>query len=165
MSASQQGIIIWSVQTEEDVHATASLFEAYAQSLVIDLTFHDVSGALASLFGKYAPPVEALLLAHKTPSGGPVGCVGLRPLSMAGTCEMKHLYVDQEGRGLGLGRALASRIIVEAKRLGYRAILLNTLRSIETTIGLCKSLGFVEVDAHYYTPLENTVNLRLELQA
>lgn len=84
---------------------------------------------------------------------------------MAGTCEMRRLSVDPRGRGPGLGRALASKIVVEAKRLAYRAILLNTLRSMDTPVGLCKSLGFVEVDAHYYTPLENTVNLRLELQA
>jgi ribosomal protein S18 acetylase RimI-like enzyme len=164
MPASEEAVTISPVRSEEDLQAIIILFKAYAQALGIDLTFQDFTTELSNLPGKYAPPTGALLLARASSSGTAVGCVGLRPLPIDGTCEMKRLYVDPKGRGLGLGRKLAREIILEAKRLGYRAMLLDTLRSLEAALGLYKSLGFVEVEAYYDTPLEDTVFLRLDLE-
>ncbi|KAK5116297.1 hypothetical protein LTR85_009269 [Meristemomyces frigidus] len=106
------------------VEATIKLFEAYAQSLGIDLTFQDFAAEMASMPGE------------------PVGCVGLRPLAADGYCEVKRLYVDPKGRGTGVGKALAQRVLQEAKRLGYRAMRLDTLPHMECARALYKSLGF-----------------------
>jgi ribosomal protein S18 acetylase RimI-like enzyme len=161
----EEDFTISSAETEEDLTATISLFEAYALALGIDLTFQDFSTELSGMPGKYAPPTGALFLARNSASGEPVGCVGLRPLPIEGCCEMKRLYVDPKGRRMGLGKALAVKVIDEARRLGYKAILLDTLSSMVGPLRLYRSLGFVDVDAYYDTPLKDTVFLRLSLEA
>src|ERR1700761_8940719 len=116
---------ISTVESQQDLNDTIKLFEAYATSLGIDLTFQDFATEMSSMPGKYAPPTGSLLLARDT-AGEAIGCVGLRPLGTEGMCEMKRLYVDPKGRGLGVGKALAEAIIDEANRLGYHAVRLDT---------------------------------------
>lgn len=168
MAPQDQSIIINPVthSQEEDLQATIHLFQTYATSLGIDLTFQDFSTEMAGMPGKYSPEEGgALFLARKSDSRQPVGCVELRSLSLEeGTCEMKRLYVDPAGRGLGVGKALVGAVVQEAKRLGYAAMLLDTLKSMGAARGLYRSLGFVECEGYYETPLrEETVFLRLEL--
>src|SRR4051794_27904789 len=96
--------VIDPVASPDDLAAAAALFEAYAASLGVDLSYQGFAAELAGLPGHYAPPSGALLLA-RGPDGRPLGCVALRP--MAGDCcEMKRLFVSPDARGLGLGRAL-----------------------------------------------------------
>ncbi|CAK4031324.1 hypothetical protein DOTSEDRAFT_67250 [Lecanosticta acicola] len=125
---------------------------------------------MARMPGKYSPPNGALFLARLQPTNEAVGCVGLRPLTEPGgigigIAEMKRLYVDPAGRGMGVGRKLADAVVAEARRLGYEAVLLDTLPHMLSAIGLYKSLGFVEVEPYYATPLEGTVFLRLDLKS
>lgn len=136
--------------TEEELEVIAALFEAYAASLSVDLDYQDFGAELASLPGKYAPPRGALLLARDA-SGRPLGCVGLRPIAIAGVCEMKRLFLAPEARGLGVGRALAEAVVEEARRIGYRELRLDTLATMTAARGLYRQLGFVEI-APYYAP-------------
>ncbi|EME38499.1 hypothetical protein DOTSEDRAFT_67250 [Dothistroma septosporum NZE10] len=158
----KDSVTIRPVETKEDLSATIDLFEKYTQWLNIDLSFQDFATEMSKMPGKYAPPTGALFLA-RTYSGEPAGCVGLRVLSTSGTCEMKRLYVDPRGRGLGLGKALADTVIAEAKRLGYTAMKLDTLSHMTHALALYRSLGFREIEAYYDTPLESTVFLTLDL--
>jgi len=146
----------------EDMAAARALFEAYAASLPIDLDYQDFAGELAGLPGKYAPPRGALLLARDG-AGQAIGCVALRPLPDAGSCEMKRLYVRPALRGTGLGRRLARTIIEQAQQAGYRAMRLDTLASMEGALGLYRSLGFVSVDAYYAPTPAGTVFMELPL--
>ena len=159
---------IFPVTSPEDLTATIKLFEAYAESLGIDLTFQDFATEMASMPGKYASPTGTLLLARNNGSGEAIGCVGLRPLvdplGRHGICEMKRLYVDPEGRGTGAGKALAERVVAEAKSLGYEALRLDTLPHMESARGLYRRMGFVEIGAYYETPLEGTIFLELKLK-
>ncbi|EMC95375.1 hypothetical protein BAUCODRAFT_73063 [Baudoinia panamericana UAMH 10762] len=155
-------VSIEEVEGEEDLATTIKLFEAYAQSLGIDLTFQDFAHELGSMPGKYAPPQGILLLA-KAASGDAFGCVGLRPLAGHGYCEMKRLYVAPEGRGLGIGRALAERVVQEARLMAYQAVRLDTLPSMASARHLYTSLGFREVEPYYETPIKGTVFLELDL--
>lgn len=145
-----------------DVGVAATLFEAYAASIGIDLSYQDFAGELAGLPGKYAPPVGELLLA-RGPGGAALGCVALRPLGADGCCEMKRLYVVPAGRGLGLGRALAQAIVGEARRIGYGQMRLDTLPTMGPAIALYRELGFVPVPAYYETPVAGTLFLGLTL--
>ncbi len=99
------GFDITPVRTADDLAAAAALFAGYAASLPVDLAYQDFADELAALPGKYAPPAGALFLA-RAPDGAPLGCVGLRPVSPEGCCEMKRLFLLPAARGLGLGRAL-----------------------------------------------------------
>jgi GNAT superfamily N-acetyltransferase len=149
---------ISTAESAADLAAAANLFQAYAQSLQIDLAYQDFSAELSSLPGKYAPPHGALLLARNS-TGDALGCVALRPLAEDGCCEMKRLYVVPSGRGLGLGSALVETVIAEAARLGYAEMRLDTLPSMASAIALYESFGFAPIPAYYDTPIEGTVFL------
>jgi len=166
-----------------DLTATKNLFTAYAASLNIDLSFQNFTAELESLPGVYAPPFGALFLAI-TPQKEAIGCVGLRALPKKSnlitskyglnkfaedqeskkTCEMKRLYCTLSSRGLGVGRALVEQVIVEAERLNYEEMRLDTLPSMEGARKLYEQYGFEEIDAYYDTPLEKTFFLRKKLK-
>jgi len=78
---------------------------------------------LASLPGKYAPPEGRLFLARY--DGQPAGCVALRKID-AQSCEMKRMFVYPRFHGQGIGRALAERLIDEARVSGYSSMKLDT---------------------------------------
>ncbi len=143
------------VRSAADLEATAQLFNDYASSLGVDLAYQDFAAELATLPGKYAAPAGVLLLARDL-QGRPLGCVGLRPMTVDGSCEMKRLYVSPEGRGLGLGRALIETLLVEAARIGYREIRLDTLPDMAEAIALYGKMGFVPIEPYYDTPVAGT---------
>ena len=144
------------VRSAADLEATVTLFNAYAGSLGVDLAYQDFSTEVAAMPGKYAPPKGELLLARDD-DGTPLGCVALRPIEPDGRCEMKRLYVSPEGRGRGLGRALAEAIMSEAVRIGYREIRLDTLPTMAEAQSLYRKLGFVPIAPYYETPIAGTV--------
>lgn len=149
---------ISTVSTAEDVAAVARLFEAYAESLPVDLAYQDFAAELAGLPGKYAAPAGALLIARNA-AGESLGCVALRPMQASRRCEMKRLYVAPAGRGLGLGRALVEAICAEARRLGYGEIRLDTLPSMTEAISLYGRTGFVRIEPYYDSPVAGTLFL------
>nr|WP_226895712.1 GNAT family N-acetyltransferase [Luteolibacter marinus] len=75
---------------------------------------------------------------------GICGCVGLRRFS-EGIAEMKRLYVSDGFRGGGLGRALCSKAIGEARRLGFQTLRLDTTRRSVSALALFRDLGFYEI--------------------
>jgi GNAT superfamily N-acetyltransferase len=144
-----------------DLAAARRLFQAYADWLGVDLCFQGFAQELASLPGAYAPPAGRLLLAKA--GGDAIGCVGLRPLEPA-ICEMKRLWVEPGFAGAGIGRALALRIITEARAIGYSAMRLDTLPArMPAAQQLYASLGFREIPAYYHNPLDGVVMFELAL--
>jgi ribosomal protein S18 acetylase RimI-like enzyme len=127
---------------ESDLAAAASLFSQYAASLPVDLNRQGFADEIAHLPGPYAPPDGALLVARK--GREILGCIALKRLA-PGVAEIKRLYVAQEGRGLGVGRALVAAILEEAGRLSYREIKLDTLPHMVQAIALYRSFGFAPI--------------------
>lgn len=153
------------VRSAEDLDSIRYLFTAYTQWLDLDLTFQGFADELANLPGKYCPPSGELLLA-KDDEGQPLGCVAIRSLSLTTRkcCEMKRLYTSPSARGLGLGRALVTRILAIASDLGYDECRLDTLPRMEAAIALYESVGFERCEGYYDTPLLDTVFLRCDLR-
>ena len=145
-----------------DLPAITQLFRAYAASLPIDLGYQGFDGELAALPGKYAPPAGALLIARDV-RGASLGCVAVRPLEQPGVCEMKRLYVAPEGRGLGLGNALALAIVDAARAAGHREMRLDTLPTMLSAQALYRALGFAEIAPYYESPIVGTVFMSLKL--
>lgn len=140
---------IGQAESAADIAAVATLFAGYAASLPIDLGYQDFTGEVAGLPGRYGPPGGALLIARDL-RGRALGCIGLRAID-DDRGEIKRLYVAPDGRGTGLGRALAEAVIAKARRAGYRELLLDTLETMTAARRLYAGLGFVAV-APYYAP-------------
>ena len=129
----------------------------------INLSYQGVNSELDNLPGVFSPPAGCLLIAEI--NNNPVGCVALR-LFEPGTCEMKRLFVKPEVRGKGVGKALAIRIIEEAKKKGYRKMLLDTGDFMVAAQKVYSSLGFKTIGQYYDVPaevLKRTVFMELSL--
>ena len=148
------------VITSEDIQVIRELFDEYAVSIGIDLTFQNFEQELIHIADIYMPPDGALLLAKQ--DGIPAGCVGLRKMEVR-RCEMKRLYVRPVFRGKGLGKALFSRIILKGRQLGYREMLLDTLSTMTGAQALYRSHGFRETVPYYHNPLPEAQYMQLTL--
>jgi len=136
------------------------LFTEYAQSLEVDLCFQDFNHELAVLPGKYAQPDGRLYLAYWNDQIA--GCVALRRYD-TNRAELKRLFIRAEFRGLGISKFLITRIIQDAKDIGYESILLDTLNTMKPAINLYQSFGFDEIDPYYDNPLEGATYFCLNL--
>jgi ribosomal protein S18 acetylase RimI-like enzyme len=150
-------------KTPHEIDEVRRLFREYEAYLGVDLCFQKFELELANLPGMYAPPSGILLLAKDKQVA--VGCGALRRLGAVQdcTCEMKRLYVCPEGRGLGIGKQIAERLIQESVRLGYSKMVLDTLNRLDAAIHLYESLGFVPTKPYYDNPLPGAVYWKLEL--
>ncbi|MCC8116028.1 MAG: GNAT family N-acetyltransferase [Planctomycetes bacterium] len=174
-----------------DMDVVRMLFREYAGELGVDLTFQSFDDELASLPGKYADPDGAILvaMADGDAAAGTVYAAGKANISRStGTvlmdnlaetaraagvvalrrhdesaAEMKRLYVRPEYRGTGTGRRLVEALIVTATERGYKAIVLDTLRSLTASVALYRSLGFRDGPPHYHNPHPDAVYMRRSL--
>ena len=148
----------------EELAITAELFREYGDSLGIDLSFQGFAEEVENLPGLYAAPRGTLLLALA--DGQAAGCCALRPLDDVdepNASEMKRLFVRPAFRRFGLGRLLVEATLDAGRRLGYAAILLDTLDDMEAARNLYEDLGFEEVPPYYHNPIAGAHYLRVLL--
>ncbi len=107
-----------------DTSAVLDIWQEYIVSPSVSLAYQGYEDEFANLPGKYARPDGRLLLAEA--AGQITGCIALRRIS-ARICEMKRLYVRPSARGMGLGRQLVERLILEAAQAGYDEMRLDVL--------------------------------------
>ncbi len=153
-------VLIVPARAADQVAAVRGLIAEYGAALGRDLSFQGFAEELAGLPGEYAPPGGALLLALV--DDATAGCVGLRPLQ-GDAAEMKRLYVRPTHRGLGLGEVLAQAILAEARTLGYRRVLLDTLPEMGPAQALYRRLGFRPIPPYYDSPIPGTSFLEVLL--
>jgi GNAT superfamily N-acetyltransferase len=154
-----EGLSIIHVESEEQTQTARQLFEEYASSIGISLCFQNFDQELAALPGKYSPPSGRLLLAYL--DGELAGCVALRSVDTT-RCEMKRLFLRPAFRGSGLGRVLVEAIITEARTVGYKSMLLDTLPGrMDSAIALYKRIGFEEIAPYYNNPVPDAKFMEL----
>lgn len=134
-----------------------ALFDAYTRMLVEGepamagyLQQQNYRTEIARLGEKYGPPAGRFYLAEA--AGRAVGCIALHAYDES-RCELKRLYVMPAFRGHGIARALTRRVIADARAIGYKAVLLDTLPFLKEAIALYESEGFRRVARYNDSPL------------
>ena len=105
---------------------------------------------LADLEGNYwnSGGVFHLVL---SPDGSIVGCAGLFRLSPT-EAELRKMYLLPVARGRGVGKLLLGRLIADARRLGYRRVVLETASVLTEAIELYRSAGFSPLSRDHLSP-------------
>jgi len=154
-------VTIIAAATPERVEQARALFLEYAKSIGFSLCFQNFDAELAALPGDYAPPRGRLLLAE---CGGLLaGCGALHELSPE-ICEMKRLYLRPQFRGKGVGRAIAERLISDAREIGYGRMRLDTVGPVmKDAVAMYRKLGFKEIDPYRANPMPGTLYMELKL--
>ncbi|MBI3580380.1 MAG: GNAT family N-acetyltransferase, partial [Ignavibacteriales bacterium] len=145
--------------SQEQISTARELFLEYADSLKIDLCFQGFDKELKELPGEYAPPHGRLFLFYY--DNQLAGCAALRKQD-DGIGEMKRLYLKPAFRGKGIGRAIATHIIAEARSIGYAHLRLDTLPMMKEAIPLYRSLGFQEIKPYRVNPIVGALYMELQ---
>lgn len=160
-SPAMRSLSVLQAESAAQITRARELFLEYAQSLGFSLCFQNFDKEVNELPGDYAPPEGRLLLAEI--EGQIAGCVALHKLA-SGVCEMKRLYLRPQFRGAGLGKALAERIIVEARQAGYKRMRLDTVEPVmKDAVALYRRLGFNEIEPYRANPIAGAMYMELEL--
>lgn len=94
--------------------------------------------------------------------GNLLGTYGLYPLDKE-TCELRKMYFVPQIRGLGLGRQVLERAVGHARRLGFKAIVLETISVLKEAIRLYTRFGFVPIETrHVSARVDQAYILKLE---
>lgn len=161
VSSVVKDLLFVQVESPTQVSQARQLFLEYAQSLGFSLCFQNFDKELANLPGDYAPPDGRLLLAEL--EGQVAGCVALHKLE-SGICEMKRLYLRPQFREKGLGRALADRIIAEARQMGYQRMRLDTVEPVmRDAVAMYRRIGFREIAPYCNNPIAGALYMELLL--
>jgi ribosomal protein S18 acetylase RimI-like enzyme len=85
-----------------------------------------------------------VLLLVADPAGEVVGTAAVRLLE-PGVGELKRMWLRPSCQGRGLGRRLMDACLDEARRLGCRALRLDTQAKMEAAVHLYRAYGFSEI--------------------
>lgn len=171
--------IIRKATTAEDAAAVRDIFLAYAKVLNVDLTFQNFTAELDALPGGcYAAPLGSLLIARDAVTDEPLGAVGFRRVNLAppyadsydpegrglAIGEVKRLFTYPAARGRGIGRALFTAIMEEARSAGYDVAVLDTLPRLAEAVKLYDKEGFESCAPYYWNPNEGVLFMKKMLR-
>jgi putative acetyltransferase len=149
------------VNTPQLIQETKVLFREYEKWLNVSLCFQGFEEEVNTLPGKYSPPEGRLYLVQLDEKFS--GCIALRKLE-EGICEMKRLYLREELRGKGIGNTLVTKIIRDAKEIGYKTMRLDTIKEkMPKAVAIYSRHGFIETKPYYHNPNPHTLFMELDL--
>ncbi len=94
----------------------------------------------------FVPP-DGVFLVVRDDDGRAVACGGVARFD-GSRGELKRMYVVPELRGRGLGRRLLVELETAARRLGYRALVLETGDRQPEALGLYASFGYGRIPCY-----------------
>ena len=95
--------------------------------------------ALYAAFNKL-PPTTRFVVAYQ--DGEAVGCGAFRPMEEGGMVELKRMFVREDQRGAGIGRAIVETLEAWAAEEGHRIMRLETGPRQPEAIALYEKLGY-----------------------
>ena len=167
------------VQSPGQLEEFKRLAVAYLDWLSEDLDFQGVDDELTTLPGVYAESNNGVLLLASIPGEQEVtvGTAAIRPLAgkqregidqvnsikVDDICELKRVFVDPEYQKNGVGRQLVLEAMSHARRLGYKAMVLDTLKRLEAANRMYYSLGFENCIDYSHCPLDGPSHFYINL--
>lgn len=143
LTASQVEIAVTDPRLPAARHCLTTYFEELAERF--DNGFDPALGISAS-DADLTMPAGLLLVA--TLHGAPVGCGALKfSAADPDAAHIKRMWVDQNVRGLGLGRRLLAELEAQAAAHGATVVRLDTNKALSEAIGMYRAAGYREVDA------------------
>ena len=94
---------------------------------------------------KFMPPKGRLLLGYVEDQ--PMGIACLKSLTDS-IGEVKRMYVRPQARKKGLGRALLTQLLEEARQIGNKRVCLDSARFMLEAHQLYRTNGFREIEAY-----------------
>ncbi len=140
--------------TANEYTEAKALFEAYAQSININLGFQKFEKELTGLDQMYCLPYGGIILVKD--ENEYIGCVGIRKIT-PGIGELKRMYVKPSHQKMGIGKMLLEEALILAKDCNYQKLRLDTLNYMVPAINLYKQNGFYEIPAYYHNPIATAV--------
>ena len=94
-----------------------------------------------------ADPVKRAYLIAENEAGEVIGGVGISDFSGFENCgEIQKLYLSENAKGKGIGKALMWAIQNKAGEMGYESVYLETHSNLKTAIHLYEKLGFYQIE-------------------
>jgi len=90
---------------------------------------------------------DGVFLVVRDADGSAIACGGVARFDDA-RGELKRMYVVPQVRGRGLGRRILVELEAEARRLGYRALVLETGDRQPEAVGLYESSGYERIPCY-----------------
>ncbi len=119
--------------------------EAYHLDIPGTAYFDPELESLSRYYGA-KPDLRAYFVAADT-AGNVVGGVGIAEFSGLAQCaELQKLYLCDEAKGHGLGKRLMQTARDYARKIGYKALYLETHTNLLTAIALYEKLGFEQIE-------------------
>jgi len=151
----------------DDKENMKQLFDEYREFLIelesvfIDyLHLQNYDDEINGLHEGYGLPNGRLYIAYFNNQAA--GCIALRQINDT-ECEMKRLYVRPQFGGNKIGETLVETIISDAKKIGYKSMLLDTFPALDKAIKLYEKRGFYKIPPYNNSPVENAVFMKLDL--
>ena len=159
-------------RTPADIEAIRGLLHIYNKTQIDELA---LGAEAASLPGRYSLPHGEMLLARLTSAElKPIGWIGLRPfpelsepraqIRYTDVCEAKRLFVLEEYRGLGIGRALVQAVVGAAKENGFKEMRISVEKKLGWEIEMYKRWGFVDTEKYFESVVPDLVYLALDME-
>lgn len=142
-------------ETDDDLEAARALCRAWVEWQL--KVFPEQRDKILTVFepAAYARTLAELPMIHARPKGAillatlddrPVGCV-MYMEHVPGVAEVKRLFVEEAGRGHGLGRALLSEMFARMRDDGYDRVMFSSARFLTHARALYESMGFADMPA------------------
>jgi len=154
-------IIYKLANSNQDFESAKKLFQEYARSLEVDLSFQDFEKELETIDKQYNKPRGALLLVYCDKIA--IGCTGIREWDND-IAELKRMYVKPDYRGQDIGRKLLELSFEIAKELSYKKMRLDTLPNMKQALSIYRTFGFYEISTYRFNPVVGTVYMEKLLE-
>ena len=124
------------------------------------LTIQNYDDELKDLSHKYGLPDGRLYLAYS--DGVLAGSIAMRKIDDE-NCELKRMYIKPAFRRNGIAKRLVMRLIDDAREIGYRYMLLDTLPFLQTAIRMYQQIGFYEIGRYNNSPMDTSIYMKFDL--